>query len=71
MKIEEGRTTVIDTMDKIHVNKHGDIECCRRELRYIAHGDGRDCTTSTCNCDCGNVIIVKNKRDKESKKWWE
>ena len=71
MEFKQGRTEIIDSMDKIHENEHGNIVCCKEGFELMMHADGTNYFMNTYRClGCGNTIKTKTKRTKEDRKWW-
>lgn len=72
MKIERGRMTVEDTMDKL-VERDNGITCgCDKPiLRMTVHMDGTEFSQTNYACTCGNQISVVVKRSEEEKFYWK
>lgn len=71
MKIEKGRMTVEDIMDKLVETKEGiTCGCEKPQLRKTMHMDMTDCFQTNYVCDCGNQIVVVTERDPISREYW-
>ena len=64
-EIKEERTTIVDTMDKIHKDEKGNITCCGGLLQMTMHIDGTDFYESQYKCECGNCISIHTKIDEK------
>lgn len=68
-EIKNGRSTIVDVMDRIHKTNKG-IECCGGVMRMIAHIDGTDFCSYEYECECGNHITVTTERTEEDREYW-
>ena len=71
MRIEKGRMTIEDSMDKLVETKEG-ITCgCENPIFKITmHMDGKGFYSTQYDCACGNHIVVHAKRtDEEMMRW--
>lgn len=64
-EIKEDRTTIVDTMDKIHKDRYGNIICCGGLLEMTMHLDGKGFFETQYKCKCGNCIAIHTERDEE------
>lgn len=60
-EFKQENSIITDTMDKMRVSKYG-ITCCGL-MQMKMHIDGTDFYESTWQCECGNVIKVRTKRE--------
>lgn len=71
MRIEKGRITIEDSMDKLVETEHGVACGCKNpSLKMVCHMDLKDAYSTSYSCSCGNSITVTKPRTEESMMLW-